>query len=619
MTVSAAKLEANRRNAQKSSGPRTEAGKNRAKLNAVTHGMRAETLVLLDEDPQALEDRRNVWRACLLPGDDVEQRLVEDAVVSTWQQDRARRAQIARLNRNILDYGVSEAQTNEEEVAELGRRLFTDRLGPLTFYPTGCDYDEMDNDRRSSTSFAGGGDDPDRPAALVLRLQSTLLGCEWLLGQWAELRAILDRGQPWLSSDKLKAVRLLGKQPFDAIDDRDVALVFLASFVLKGDKGRWYWEILMEMNDQDTRRFRQHAADRQLDSLKPEDAAKARERLVGIIERATERLRLKAEAHRQRAELHAALAPDILAFDDSPEGERLRRYELANGRALARSLELLQKHRRAANQIDRSVKTGTFAEFDIHQQTLAMTEENTTNEPTDVCEVATNEPTGVEENATSEPTGAQENVTNEPTDIRENVTNEPTDAQENATNEPTVGREIVSNGPLLAGDVRLESLTYTKAQEQKLTIEPTLAALGDGGRGGEMTDGIRDWDDSDFEEEIDRKQVGEWIQAGVAKMAEIRAEMLRKLNEEGRREAQAATAARRSRREWHQNGNPADRSKKRAARAEPRTTEKNDTKASRALLDEARGEPDRGCRSQTDGSSATWFADDQRTPPCHLT
>jgi hypothetical protein len=411
--------------------------------------------------------------------------------------------------RSNSDYEVSEAPTNEEEVTELGRRLFTDRLGPLTFYPTGCDYDEMDNDRRSSTSFAGGGDDPDRPAALVLRLQSTLLGCEWLLGQWAELRAILDRGQPWLSSDKLKAVRLLGKQPFDAIDDRDVALVFLASFVLKGDKGRWYWEILMEMNDQDTRRFRQNAADRQLNSLKPEDGAKARERLVGIIERATERLSMKAEAHRQRAELHAALAPDVLAFDDSPEGERLRRYELANGRALARSLELLQKHRRAANQIDRSVKTGTFAEFDIHQQTLAMTEENTTNEPTDVCEIATNEPTFAYQrerkvlkrsrikNEDRRPTVAYENVTNEPTVTRENTTNElsadfeiatnePTDTCENVTNEPTVGREIVSNGPLLAADVRLESLTYTKAQEQNSTIEPTLATVSGGSQVGEM-------------------------------------------------------------------------------------------------------------------------------------
>jgi hypothetical protein len=137
MTVSAAKLEANRRNASKSTGPRTEEGKERAKLNAVKHGMRAATLVLLDEDPQALEDRRNAWQACLLPGDDVERRLVEDAVVSTWQQDRARRAQIARLNLNILNYGVAQAQTNEEDVAELGRRLFTDRLGPLTFLSHG--------------------------------------------------------------------------------------------------------------------------------------------------------------------------------------------------------------------------------------------------------------------------------------------------------------------------------------------------------------------------------------------------------------------------------------------------------------------------------------------------
>ena len=197
--------------------------------------MRAETLVLLDEDPQALEDRRAAWIDRLLPADDVEHRIVEDAVVSTWQLDRARRAQIARLNLNILNHGVDQAQTNEEEVEELGRRLFNDRLGPLPFYPTGCDYDEMDNDIRfKSTSFDDEEDDLDRPGLLVLRLQATLLGCEWLLGQWAALKAILDRGQPWLSSDKLKAVRLLGKQPFDAIDDRDVALVFLASFVLKG-------------------------------------------------------------------------------------------------------------------------------------------------------------------------------------------------------------------------------------------------------------------------------------------------------------------------------------------------------------------------------------------------
>ncbi len=43
----------------------------------------------------------------------------------------------------------------------------------------------------------------------------------------------------------------------------------------------------------------------------------------------------------------AALAPDILAFDESPDGERLRRFELASGRGLARSLDELRKHRRS--------------------------------------------------------------------------------------------------------------------------------------------------------------------------------------------------------------------------------------------------------------------------------
>jgi hypothetical protein len=55
MAISEAKLEANRRNSLKSCGPRTQAGKDRSKLNAVKHGMRAATLVLLDEDAQALE------------------------------------------------------------------------------------------------------------------------------------------------------------------------------------------------------------------------------------------------------------------------------------------------------------------------------------------------------------------------------------------------------------------------------------------------------------------------------------------------------------------------------------------------------------------------------------
>ena len=42
--ASAAQIEANRRNSMKSTGPRTEAGKMRVRLNPYKHGARARTL-----------------------------------------------------------------------------------------------------------------------------------------------------------------------------------------------------------------------------------------------------------------------------------------------------------------------------------------------------------------------------------------------------------------------------------------------------------------------------------------------------------------------------------------------------------------------------------------------
>ena len=92
MAISAAKLEANRRNAKKSTGPRTDEGKECSKFNALKHGLRAETLVLPDEDPQDLEDRRAAWTASLAPLSELEQRAVDDAVIYSWRQDRARQA-----------------------------------------------------------------------------------------------------------------------------------------------------------------------------------------------------------------------------------------------------------------------------------------------------------------------------------------------------------------------------------------------------------------------------------------------------------------------------------------------------------------------------------------------
>ena len=46
-------IAANRQNAEKSTGPRTEYGKRRSRRNAMRHGLAAETVIDVLEDPAA--------------------------------------------------------------------------------------------------------------------------------------------------------------------------------------------------------------------------------------------------------------------------------------------------------------------------------------------------------------------------------------------------------------------------------------------------------------------------------------------------------------------------------------------------------------------------------------
>jgi hypothetical protein len=373
MAVSAAKLEANRKNALLSKGPTSECGKRISSQNAVKHGMRSDAMILRDEDPQELEACKAAWTDKYAPRDEVEQSAVDDAVKYMWMRDRARCAQAARVDVTVAEKEFAEAVATKNEVLDLSTRLFKDRTGPLTAYPT-IDDERLQVDwRRQSTSHDPKEPfDPDQPAALVIGLTATLQGCEWMLGEWARLETILKEGLPWLPSDKLKAVRLLGHQPLDAIDEPDVAMVFMASFVLNGptknEKRRSFWEIATELNRADRARFRSHIADRQLESLLPANPEKAREALQDIIVRATERLREETDGHRRRTELKAARATDTLAMDESPFGQRLRDYELANGRGIDRALNRLEKMRRPAGVVGRQTSDVRSQRSDVGGQ-----------------------------------------------------------------------------------------------------------------------------------------------------------------------------------------------------------------------------------------------------------
>src|SRR5262249_23158399 len=93
--TSEAKIAANRRNALKSTGPKTERGRERARLNALRHGMTAKHLVADDEDFGDFARFNAELRATLAPADAVEEQLVDGIVVSTWRLRRAWRTEAA--------------------------------------------------------------------------------------------------------------------------------------------------------------------------------------------------------------------------------------------------------------------------------------------------------------------------------------------------------------------------------------------------------------------------------------------------------------------------------------------------------------------------------------------
>src|SRR5947207_5604298 len=73
------RAEINRRNAQKSTGPKTPEGKSRSRFNALKHGLTAKTVVLPGEDADAFQGRLDAWTVDLAPRNDLEQGLVERA------------------------------------------------------------------------------------------------------------------------------------------------------------------------------------------------------------------------------------------------------------------------------------------------------------------------------------------------------------------------------------------------------------------------------------------------------------------------------------------------------------------------------------------------------------
>ncbi len=104
-------LEANRRNAQRSTGPRTPAGKARVKFNALRHGLLAKSVILPIRPPEADSEKRSHFDALLAqlidelkPVGILEDMLVEKIAVSYWRLRRALRAEAGEICDNIRNF-----------------------------------------------------------------------------------------------------------------------------------------------------------------------------------------------------------------------------------------------------------------------------------------------------------------------------------------------------------------------------------------------------------------------------------------------------------------------------------------------------------------------------------
>jgi hypothetical protein len=121
---------ANRRNAEKSTGPKTARGKSRTRLNALKQGSHANLSVLPGEDAELYQGRLDAWTGHLAPLGPVEHYLVQRAVQISWQLDRADRCQVARLTheaRATADVDAAETSAGADRLAfdpsDSGERL----------------------------------------------------------------------------------------------------------------------------------------------------------------------------------------------------------------------------------------------------------------------------------------------------------------------------------------------------------------------------------------------------------------------------------------------------------------------------------------------------------------
>jgi hypothetical protein len=172
---SPAKLAANRRNAQKSTGPVTEAGKAQSRRNALKHGLSGAGVVLPDADEAQLETLVREFETELKPSGALAKVLVRRAAVLSLRMERCVSQEAAAIAENVRH---AEANFDETRLAQVEAAIAMLAV---------------------------------QPGASTRRLERAPEGLAWLVEQWEGLRDDLIEGVAWTRARSERLVNLLGR------------------------------------------------------------------------------------------------------------------------------------------------------------------------------------------------------------------------------------------------------------------------------------------------------------------------------------------------------------------------------------------------------------------------
>jgi hypothetical protein len=194
LEVSQRRIDANRRNAIRRTGPKTAEGKEASRRNSLTHGLAGSGVVVAEAEANATRERLRQWNASLRPANVFEETLVETIVVESLRIERCRAED--NLTRNIRARRAEHCWGNE-------------RTAVIA---------------REARSLAK------RPAETALELSTSSPGCDWLIARWRMLGHALDTKGEWTAEQTSLALDLLGvaaelrstSSPLDAPEGLDL-------------------------------------------------------------------------------------------------------------------------------------------------------------------------------------------------------------------------------------------------------------------------------------------------------------------------------------------------------------------------------------------------------------